>query len=244
MNLADVTKLVSKLRIKVQPKHRRLRNVDGPEGRLLKIRKTVTALIKYERLELNYYRADECRGYAERVSPKTTQTKTTCNCILFTLHLSHSLQLISDAIRHGDTHEETMEMANFYILEKQYVHKLFKVLVPRFENCPISYTRMYRAAKPYPGDNRDKAIMELRGNPFPSLMPDTSKNRNLIQNVLLDEAKKDYRRAKYAEMAEKLAPLTSENDPIENVDGGASEKTATVPEDVVPSNEHSKNESK
>lgn len=135
-------------------------------------------------------------------------------------------------------------MANYYILEKQYVHKLFKVLVPRFENCPVSYTRMYRAAKPYPGDNRDKAIMELRGNPFPSLLPDTSKNRNLIQNVLLDEAKKEYRRAKYAEMAEKLAPLTSETDQNEKLDGGAPEKTETVPGDVAPSNEHSENDSK
>lgn len=88
MNLADVTKLVSKLRFKVQPKYRRLRNVDGPEGRLLKIRKTVTALIKYERLELNYHRADECRGYAERVSPKTTQTETTSNPLYTAIHSS------------------------------------------------------------------------------------------------------------------------------------------------------------
>lgn len=67
MNQADVAKLVSKLRIKVNPKYRKLSGPEGPEGRLNKLRKTVTALVKYERLELNYQRADEARQYAERV---------------------------------------------------------------------------------------------------------------------------------------------------------------------------------
>jgi large subunit ribosomal protein L17 len=66
MNQANVEKLVSKLKYHVKPR-RKLRNLDGPEGRLRKIQKTVTALIKYERIELNYPRADESRGYAERV---------------------------------------------------------------------------------------------------------------------------------------------------------------------------------
>lgn len=68
MNQAEVTKLVSKLRIKVNPEPRRLRNVQGPEGRLNKLRKTVTGLFKYERIELTHNRADEARQYAERVS--------------------------------------------------------------------------------------------------------------------------------------------------------------------------------
>lgn len=67
MNQAEVSKLISALKINIQPRARNLRNIDGPEGRLLKIRKTITALIKHERLELNYNRADEARGYAERV---------------------------------------------------------------------------------------------------------------------------------------------------------------------------------
>lgn len=68
MNQADVTKLMSQLRIKYNPIRRKLRNAEGPEGRLKKIRKTLTALIKHERIELNYNRADETRGYVERVS--------------------------------------------------------------------------------------------------------------------------------------------------------------------------------
>lgn len=71
MNQADVTKLVSKLRIKVKPEHRRLRNPKGPEGRIDRLRKTVTGLIKFERIELNLSRGDEARQYAERVSNVT-----------------------------------------------------------------------------------------------------------------------------------------------------------------------------
>ncbi|GBP34901.1 39S ribosomal protein L17, mitochondrial [Eumeta japonica] len=119
MNQADVSKLVSKLRIKVNPQPRKLRNINGPEGRLNKLRKTVTGLIKHERIELNYNRADEARQYTER--------------------------LISDAIRYGDCHKETMQNADYWLLEKQLVHKLFKVLVPRYEDSNVSYTKLYRA---------------------------------------------------------------------------------------------------
>lgn len=68
MNQAEVAKLMSQLKIAVSPRHRIMKNRAGPEGRLKNLRKTVTALFKYERLELNYNRADEARGYAERVS--------------------------------------------------------------------------------------------------------------------------------------------------------------------------------
>jgi large subunit ribosomal protein L17 len=68
MNQAEVTKLMSQLKIAIQPRHRRMKNALGPEGRLMKLRKSVTALFKYERLEMNFNRADEARGYAERVS--------------------------------------------------------------------------------------------------------------------------------------------------------------------------------
>ena len=68
MNQAEVSKLMSQLKFAIKPTYRRLKNPDGPEGRLMKLRKTVTALLQYERLELHYNRADEARGYAERVS--------------------------------------------------------------------------------------------------------------------------------------------------------------------------------
>lgn len=58
---------MSQLRIAVKPHVKKLRNPEGQEGRLKKLRKTVNALIKHERIELNYPRADEARQYAERV---------------------------------------------------------------------------------------------------------------------------------------------------------------------------------
>lgn len=109
--------------------------------------------------------------------------------------------MISDAIRHGDTHAETMEFANYYILEKQYIHKLFKVLVPRFREMPVSYTRMYKAPGKYPTQQRVRAVLELRGHPFPPMKPDMNSNRNLIHNILLAGARKEYRLEKYEKLA-------------------------------------------
>ncbi|KAG6440992.1 39S ribosomal protein L17, mitochondrial [Manduca sexta] len=179
MNQADVSKLVSKLRIKVKAEHRNLRNPKGPEGRIDKLRKTVTGLIKFERIEVNYNRGDEARQYAER--------------------------LISEAIRHGDCHTPTMKMADFWLLEKELVHKLFKVLVPRFENSNVSFTKMYKAPKPQYSRNLEKAVLELRGNPYPDLFTKQPNNRLWIQNVLLEAAKHDYRQSKYAEIAQNMA---------------------------------------
>ncbi|XP_056630952.1 39S ribosomal protein L17, mitochondrial [Diorhabda sublineata] len=184
MNQAEITKLVSKLRIRANPRLRKFRSIEGPEGRLNKLRKTVTALIKHERIELNYPRADESRMYAER--------------------------LISDAIRYGDCHKTTMEMADYWLLEKQLVHKLFKVLAPRYENYTISYTRLVKVPK-LDGATRDKAVLELRGNPYPSLNPENNSKSELLHNVLLSEARKAYRMEKYKEIAAKVEGNIKEN---------------------------------
>lgn len=108
-----------------------------------------------------------------------------------------------------------MEMADFWIKEKQYIHKLFKVIVPRLQNCPITYTRMYKAPKTYPElAYRDRAVLELRGNPFPALKPPLSVNRNFIHNVLLDEAKKEFRRKRYAQLNAESTSSEAKSDPI------------------------------
>ncbi|CAG9808607.1 unnamed protein product [Chironomus riparius] len=171
MNQAEVTKLMSQLKIALKPRHRNLKTPLGPEGRLDKLRQTVTALIKYERIELFYNRADEARGYTER--------------------------LVSDALRYGDTHKPMMEMADYWLLEKQLVHKLFKVLCPRFENENGSVTKMFNAPRVYPADPKrayfKRVVLELKGNPYPTITPDSSyRNKNLIHNVLLDAAMKDF----------------------------------------------------
>ena len=101
-----------------------------------------------------------------------------------------------------------MEIADYWLLEKQLVHKLFKVLVPRFQDYSVAYTRMYKAPKKYPDDGYAKALLELRGNPYPPLKKDNSYNRKLIHNILLEEAKREYRVKKYAEIAGKIAEDT------------------------------------
>ncbi|XP_015112143.1 39S ribosomal protein L17, mitochondrial [Diachasma alloeum] len=178
MNQANVNNLVSKLRFNIQPKYRTLRNKDGLEGRIRKIQKTLTALLKYERIELYWNRADEVRGYVDR--------------------------LISEAIRHGPAHKETMELADFYILEKQLVHKLFKVLAPRYQDYTTSYTKLHKIQRDYPGFMHRKAVLELRENPYPGLEQPNPFEKKLLHNVLLDEARKEMRLQKYQEMAENL----------------------------------------
>lgn len=109
--------------------------------------------------------------------------------------------MISDAIRHGDKHKETFDMANYWILDKGVLHKLFKVLVPRFENFTTSYSRMINAPQLYPAQTgevirhyRFRSILELKGHPYPPIFPNDKmhRNRNYIHNILLSEAKKEY----------------------------------------------------
>ncbi|KYQ50102.1 39S ribosomal protein L17, mitochondrial [Trachymyrmex zeteki] len=177
MNQANVENLVNKLRYNVKPR-RKFGNSDGPEGRLRKFQKTLTALIKYERLELNYRRADETRGYVD--------------------------QLIFEAIRHGPEHKETMDLANFWILEKQLMHKLFKVLVPRYQNYTTSFTKLHKAPNIYPTIHYDRAILELRGNIYPSVEQYNQYEQNLLHNLLLNAAKKEFRMEKYKEIADNI----------------------------------------
>ncbi|KAF7487914.1 39S ribosomal protein L17 [Sarcoptes scabiei] len=152
-----------------------LRRILPHRMRLMEIAKSVTQLIDEERVEFSYYRGYEVRQYAER--------------------------LISEAIRYGDCHKATMELADFYLNDKTLVHKLFKVLVPRYMNYTTSFTNMYILA------NRDidwsqyhlrayvgqRVVIELKENPYPSLLEDEVECENLLHNILLAEYAKDYR---------------------------------------------------
>ncbi|KOB72370.1 Uncharacterized protein OBRU01_10632 [Operophtera brumata] len=198
MNQAEVSKLVSKLRVNVRPLPRRLRNEKGSEGRMEKLRKTVTGLIKFERIELNYHRADEARQYAER--------------------------LISEAIRHGDCHKPTMDIADYWLLEKELVHKLFKVLVPRYETSNVSFTKMYRAPKPAYARVLEKSVLELRGNPYPDLVTKRPSNKYAIHNVLLEAAKQDYKQTKINEMAKNIGKFDEQSHP----DKESTDPTGTI----------------
>lgn len=137
-------------------------------------------------------------------------------------------------------------MADYWITEKQYVHKLFKVLAPRLRECNVSYTRMYKAPQPIPFELPDlgirKAVLELRGHPFPPLVGTDNRNRSLLQNVLLDEAKKEYRKEKYAEFANKLENEGQKN--AENVEEIKETSTETEANENQTSESADKNEKK
>uniref|UniRef100_A0A1E1X959 Large ribosomal subunit protein bL17m n=1 Tax=Amblyomma aureolatum TaxID=187763 RepID=A0A1E1X959_9ACAR len=185
--MADATRLVPALKYAVKHRHRKLTTVKGSVGRVEKIRATLTALLKHERIELNHPRADEVRGYAER--------------------------LIQDAIRYGDCHTRTMELADYWINEKQLVHKLFKVLAPRFATYQGAYTRLhvlqtpfkdkYNVCEPGPHYKYNWVCLELKGNPYPPVPGMVAPNPHFLPNILLSEARKEMHRMQFPE---KVAP--------------------------------------
>jgi len=173
MNQPEVAKLISGLRIKMlDPKFTR-----PVKGRRIfeSVRPHVGFLILNERMELPKLKAYQTRIYAER--------------------------LITDAIFHGDKHSQTMEIAQWWLGEDpSAVHKLFKVLVPRFKEETRSYTRIIHTPllEFYGGDNNlspnnfNRCMLELRGNPFPPIdYPNSKANSRHLHNILLTEAKKD-----------------------------------------------------
>ena len=97
-----------------------MKNLWGYRGGLEQLRLSVTGLIIHERIELKENRGIMTRQYTER--------------------------LISDAVMYGDTHKHTMEMASWWLdSDRAAIHKLFKVLVPRFRDLegPTSFTRLF-----------------------------------------------------------------------------------------------------
>lgn len=166
-NHAAVEKLVPKLKFRIRYTYRKMPSFDGPLGRISSLKKTVTALFMNERIELNYNRASEARPYADR--------------------------LIVEAIRNQANHRPTMELADFWLEEKQAIHKLFEVFVPRYINYKTSFTRMYNAPQIFPGTERQRAILELRGNPFPPVIPEEIPQQKQLHNILLDAARLDKR---------------------------------------------------
>lgn len=141
----------------------------GHEGHLKRMKQMVGDLFRYERIESTFSRCDEARGYAER--------------------------LIQIAAKHGDKHKPTMEIADYWLEEKDLIHKLFKVLVPRYSDQKYlrsSYTDVYKLPVQYPGPGKKCAIIELKGNPWPPVIPKVRDTSKLLSNVLLSAARRDY----------------------------------------------------
>ena len=172
-------RLMSKLRINVGLKPRKIRNVQGYRGQMEALRKNVSALITHERLELPENRGIMTRQYTEK--------------------------LIADAILFGDKHKETMERTRWWLAnDDTAIYKLFDVLVPRFESFNTSFTRMlvaprrilpledYSVPVGLQMSRKEIVLVELKGHPFPPLYySNTKPNRKHIHNILLSEAKRD-----------------------------------------------------
>ncbi|XP_026780280.3 39S ribosomal protein L17, mitochondrial [Pangasianodon hypophthalmus] len=137
----------------------------GPESRINMLRNILTGLVRHERIETTRARADEVRFYAEK---------------------------LIDYAKKGDTNQKSMEMADFWLTEKDLIPKLFKVLAPRFENQSSGYTLMARIPNRENLDRAAMAVLEYKGNPFPPLFPVKRTNELNLVNQLL----KGYREEK------------------------------------------------
>ncbi|RNA07948.1 39S ribosomal mitochondrial [Brachionus plicatilis] len=141
----------------------------GPQGRIDKIRGIISDLLRLERIEIPNFVGYESRQYAER--------------------------LIDLAKKYGDKHEGMMEMADYWIIEKDLIPKLFQVIVPRYENKLGPYTQVFKLPEEYPGKGIKNICMELKDNALPPIQAAMSNrtHNNSLTNILIDAYKKDYK---------------------------------------------------
>lgn len=87
-----------------------------------------------------------------------------------------------------------MEMADYWILEKDLVPKLFQVIVPRYENKIGPYTLVHKLSPVYPGSGRKNIIMELKNNPLPPIKSEFARDfSGSLTNVLVRALKQEYK---------------------------------------------------
>uniref|UniRef100_A0A8C5SXK4 Large ribosomal subunit protein bL17m n=1 Tax=Laticauda laticaudata TaxID=8630 RepID=A0A8C5SXK4_LATLA len=95
-----------------------------------------------------------------------------------------SPELIEHAKR-GDADPQAMRLADFWLTEKDLVHKLFQVLAPRFAPHQGGYTRMVRVPKNDNLDRAERAVIEYKGNPLPPLpLPRRDGEKTLVNQLL------------------------------------------------------------
>ncbi|XP_062984464.1 large ribosomal subunit protein bL17m [Elgaria multicarinata webbii] len=130
----------------------------GPRSRLDLLRNLVTGLVRHERIEAPRARVDEMRFYAEH---------------------------LIDYAKRGDSDPRAMRMADFWLTEKDLIHKLFKVLVPRFQAHTGHYTRMQQIPNRENLDRAKMAVIEYKGNPLPPLpLPHRDSDKTLVNQLL------------------------------------------------------------
>ena len=93
-------------------------------------------------------------------------------------------------------HEGMMEMADYWLLEKDLVPKLFQVIVPRYANQVGPYTLIHKLPVKYPGNGVKHIVMELKNNQLPPVRAANSyrDQSNSLTNVLINAMRTDYRK--------------------------------------------------
>lgn len=160
----------------------KVKHENNPAGQLYVQTFAVTDLFRKERIVLNYNKAAEIRPQVER--------------------------LIVEAMRYGDKHRPTMALANYWLREKNLIHKLFKVLVPRYENYTTAFTALHMLGKDYSTyaktyteaqtnlvyHKKGEAVLELRGNDLPPIIRPKVNKSGLLTNILIGGARESYNR--------------------------------------------------
>lgn len=151
---------------------------NNPGGQLYNLTWALSSLFRDERVVLRYNKATELRPHVE--------------------------MLIVEAMRNGDRHRPTMALANFWLREKNLVHKLFKVFVPRYLNHTSAFTALHMLGKdcprygepesewrnkPWKWNISDEAVLEMKGNNLPPIIRPKLELSGLLNNVLMDGAR-------------------------------------------------------
>lgn len=149
------------------------------QGQLHGLTYSVTNLFRDERIVCPYNRATEIRPYVER--------------------------LIVEAMRYGDKHKPTMELANYWLRDKSLIYKLFKEFVPRYESYCSSFTAIHILGLQYHkygltmtdlkertnshDTRRGEVVLEMRGNQLPPIVRPRVAREGLLTNILIDGAR-------------------------------------------------------
>jgi len=180
-------KLLPGIRVAIRQKPFKNEGESFNENRLKKLAAITTNLFRDERVEGQFWQISDAREYIEL--------------------------LMRLAVKHGDRHIPTMEKMDFFVTDKVVIHKVFKELVPRYQDSVYSYTKMYKAPIDYQKEgvgDEPRAILELRNNILVPVNPRPIPSKNWINNILLEEARKEYNLEKQRRIEEQS--LQQENE--------------------------------
>uniref|UniRef100_A0A915DDV0 Large ribosomal subunit protein bL17m n=1 Tax=Ditylenchus dipsaci TaxID=166011 RepID=A0A915DDV0_9BILA len=151
------------------PQKLKTKGFENPQARIEILRRMVNKVVREERCEFKYNRAVECRQYVER--------------------------LIQLGIYRGMNDDYTMEMMKWWLIEQDNLDKMVDILLPRFSEMQEPYTAIYQLPrmrvpakvighKATHWNQYDIAVLELNGNPFPSLDPLQARRREMLKEIV------------------------------------------------------------